>query len=162
MKIPIFEEILYEPPSFVSLINTLKHSNVGKLPTYINLLPLNEAQTLDFVGRLEDYIFQNNLNPLFPYPIYLVTHFSIKSVFPHVKNKQELPEFFFTKARRPGMKDMQLLHKLEIKIEKIKNIRIFEMTDILKENSQSQRHLYNLSKQLHFLEFINQSLKERK
>lgn len=162
MKIPIFEEILYEPPSFVSLINTLKHSNVGKLPTYISLLPLNETQTLDFVSRLEDYIFQNNLNPLFPYPIYLVTHFSIKSVFPHVKHKQELPEFFFTKARRPGMKDMQLLHKLEIKIEKIKNIRIFEMTDILKENSQPQRHLYNLSKQLHFLEFINQSLKERK
>lgn len=162
MKIPVFEEITYEPPSFVSLINTLKHSNVGKVPTFINLLPLNENQTLDFVTKLEDYIFQNNLSPLFPYPIYLVTHFSLKSVFPHVKTKQDLPEFFFTKVKRPGMKDTQLLHKLEMKIEKIKNIRIFEMTDILKENSERQKKLYIMTKQLHFLEFLNQSLKERK
>ncbi len=161
MKIPIFEELLLKSSSMKDIQLLVEDSRIGKVPCYINLTtsPSNELEEL--IQNLAQVILEASLHPRFPYPFYIITTKPIRSIFPSVRSVKELPEHYFKKIKRPNNKELQLLNKLSLKVDKIKNLELYNLIDSLKESSDSQRLLYKETKELHFLEVLNSALFEK-
>lgn len=155
MKIPIFEEIILKGTKVQDIQLIIEDSRIGKVPCYMNLTNFKNSDLKDFVMNLEQIILENSLHPFFPYPLYLITPDSLKTIFPLVKSVKELPEHFFKKIKRPNNKELQLLNKLSLKVDKIKNLEIYKIIQELKDSGNSQKKLYLETKELHFLEKLN-------
>lgn len=158
MKIPIFEEILVESTDPIGLEKTIVNCNIGIVPCYVNFSHLNIHKLQEVIASMEDIIVRESLHPLYPYPFYIVTSENIKTFFPTVKTIKDLPEHFFRKVKRPSNKELLLLNKLTLKIEKIRNLKLFEITQDLKESGSEQKKLYLVTKELHFLESLSTKL----
>lgn len=162
MKIPIFEEILLKGTTLSDLQAVVEDSKIGKVPCYMNLSNFNKDELDTLVMNLEQIILEASLHPRFPYPLFLVTEKSVKSLFPSVKSVKELPEHYFKKVKRPNNKELQLLNKLSLKVDKIKNLQLYKITQELKDTSDTQKKLYVETKELHFLEHLNFALFDSK
>lgn len=162
MKIPIFEEIPLSEINTEKLRIIVSDSRIGKVPCYINLTNLKKEEIDNLVLNLEQIILENNLHPLFPYPLYIICPFIIKSIFPWVRTVKELPEHYFKKVKRPSNKELLLLNKLSLKVDKIKNLELYKIVNEFKESSKSQRKLYNETKELYFFELLSSKLLDKK
>ncbi len=161
MKIPIFEEILLNEMEANKLRILVADSRIGKVPCYINLTGLSKPKIDQLILDLEHIILEYNLHPLFPYPLYLVTTIPTKSVFPTVRTVKDLPEHYFKKVKRPNNKELQLLNKLSLKVDKIKNLELYKILNEFRETKDSQRMLYAETKELYFLETLNAKLLDK-
>jgi hypothetical protein len=162
MKIPIFEEILLTDLTVEKLKIIISDSRIGKVPCYLNLSEVKKEDVEALVLNLEQITLEHNLHPLFPYPLYIVTPYTIKTIFPTVRTFKDLPEHYFKKVKRPNNKELQLLNKLSLKVDKIKNLELYKVMGDFKTTTVSQRALYNASKELYFLESLNDKLLEKK
>lgn len=161
MKIPIFEEILLKGPSMADVQAVVLDSRIGKVPCYINLSNYIAADVETVILNLEQIILEHALHPRFPYPVYIITAKSVRTLFPAVRSVKELPEHYFKKVKRPNNKELQLLNKLSLKVDKIKNLELYKISQNLKESANSQKKLYAQTKELYFLELLNDSLTEK-
>lgn len=162
MKIPIFEEVLLKGTTTPELRLMVEDSRIGKVPCYVNLSSFSTEALETLIINLEQVILEAAMHPRFPYPLYLVTEKSVKSLFPTVKSVKELPEHYFKKVKRPNNKELQLLNKLSLKVDKIKNLQLYKITQELKDTSDTQKKLYSETKELHFLEQLNHIMFESK
>ena len=110
--------------------------------------------------NLEQIILEHSLHPLFPYPLYIVTDKAVKSILPRARTVKDLPEHYFKKIKRPNNKELQLLNKLSLKVDKIKNLELYKIITEFKNSTEAQRQLYNETKELYFLETLNAKLFE--
>jgi hypothetical protein len=165
MKIPAFEEIILSRLDFSDNGNYLKSefekSRVGKVPVYINLTTVSKSDLNVLVMALEKTFIELKLHTRFPYPTYLISEHPVDSIFPVVLSTKELPEHFFKKIKRPNNKELQLLNKLGLTVDKLTNFDRNKILDQFIETSLPQRKLYELSKELYFLETIYKQLNER-
>ncbi len=161
MKIPIFEELLLKGPTLADVNLVVEDSRIGKVPCYINLTNYAPSDLETLVINLEQVILEHALHPRFPYPLYLITAKSIRTILPSVRSVKDLPEHYFKKVKRPNNKELQLLNKLSLKVDKIKNLELYKISQDLKDTSESQRRLYNETKELYFLETLNHQLYEK-
>lgn len=161
MKIPIFEEILLKGPSIQDIQYVVEDSRIGKVPCYINLTnySLDNLQTV--LINLEQVILEAALHPRFPYPLYIITTKTVRTLFPTVRSVKDLPEHYFKKVKRPNNKELQLLNKLSLKVDKIKNLQLYKISEELKNSADTQKKLYVETKELHFLEHLNFTLFEK-
>lgn len=161
MKIPIFEELFFENYELDYMKEKLDDSRIGKVPTYINLTNVPKDDQNDTVLKLKELFIQLNLNPRFPYPCYLIVENNIDKYFPTANSVKELPDHFFKKVKRPNNKELQLLNKLSLKVEKIRNLDMNRIMVELTHTSNSQKKLYDNTKELYFLEILNYKLIEK-
>lgn len=161
MKIPIFEEIPLSEMTAEKLRLIVSDSRIGKVPCYINLTTLKKEEMERLILNLEQVALEHNLHPLFPYPLYIVSTTPAKSIFPWVRSVKDLPEHYFKKVKRPNNKELQLLNKLSLKVDKIKNLELYKIMNEFRESCESQRKLYNETKELYFLETLNSRLFDR-
>jgi hypothetical protein len=161
MKIPIFEEILLKGININDLQAVVADSRIGKVPCYINLSNYTADDLETAIINLEQVILDNFIHPRFPYPFYLITAKLVRTIIPSVRSVKDLPEHYFKKVKRPNNKELQLLNKLSLKVDKIKNLELYKISQDLKDSSDSQRKLFLETKELYFLETINQILYEK-
>lgn len=161
MKIPIFEEILLKGPGMNEVQDVVADSRIGKVPCYINLSNYTASDLETVILNLEQVILDNALHPRFPYPLYLITGKSVKTIFPSVRSVKDLPEHYFKKVKRPNNKELQLLNKLSLKVDKIKNLELYKIAQDLKDSADAQKKLYIETKELYFLETLNFALYEK-
>jgi hypothetical protein len=165
MKIPVFEEIILSRFDFEDNGNYLRsefqHSRVGKVPTYINLTSVAKSDLNILVLALEKTFEELKLHTRFPYPTYLICEYPLESIFPIVLSTKELPEHFFKKIKRPNNKELQLLNKLGLTVDKLTNFDRNKILDEFIDTSVPQRKLYEISKELYFLETIYKHLNEK-
>ncbi len=158
MKIPIFEEILLKGIQLMDLKDAITNSKIGKVPCYINLSETRLEEMETMVINLEQVILEAGLHPRFPYPLYLITKKSIHSLLPSVRSVRDLPEHYFKKVKRPNNKELQLLNKLSLKVDKIKNLELYQIMEEFRESADAQKKLYQETKELFFLETLNHKL----
>lgn len=161
MKIPIFEEILLKGSSLKDIQLVVEDSRIGKVPCYINLSNFSADDLENAIMNLEQVILDASLHPRFPYPLYVITTKAVRTIFPSVRSVKELPEHYFKKVKRPNNKELQLLNKLALKVDKIKNLQLYKIIQDLRDSSDTQRRLYAETKELHFLEVLNSALFEK-
>ncbi|MGZ3788751.1 MAG: hypothetical protein ACXVLQ_09525 [Bacteriovorax sp.] len=162
MKIPIFEEIRIEEMTVEKLRIIVSDSRIGKVPCYLNLTSLRKEEMENLILNLEQIALEHNLHPLFPYPLYIVYPHPIKSIFSSVRTVKELPEHYFKKVKRPNNKELQLLNKLSLKVDKIKNLELYKIMGEFKDSTKAQRTLYQETKELYFLETLYARLIDKK
>lgn len=160
MKIPIFEEILIEDKDPQVLYEKIKESKVGKVPIFINLNDLKKDEKLDLIANLKNIFLELNLNPRFPYPFYLLTDKVSDDYFPQAQTIKELPDHFFKKVKRPNNKELQLLNKLGLKVEKIRNLDSNKIMEGIQDAAYPQKKLYQNTKELYFLELLHYKIFE--
>jgi hypothetical protein len=158
MKIPIFEEILLKGISINDLQNIVEDSRIGKVPCYVNLSNYSAGDLETLIINLEHVILTNSLHPRFPYPFYIIATKAVRTIFPSVRSVKDLPEHYFKKIKRPNNKELQLLNKLSLKVDKIKNLELYKISQQLKDSADSQKILYVETKELYFLETLNDAL----
>jgi hypothetical protein len=158
MKIPIFEEIILKGHSSTEIHASLEDSRIGKVPAYINLHQVKNDDLETLVMNLEQVILEIQAHPRFPYPLFLITRKSLHSLIPTVRTVSELPEHYFRKVKRPNNKELQLLNKLSLKVDKIKNLELYKVMEKFKESAEAQKKLYQETKELFFLEAIHAKL----
>lgn len=161
MKIPIFEEVLLNGNTPKDLKAIIDDSKIGKVPCYVNLTNYSQEDLVNTIINLEQLILENGLHPRFPYPLYVITSKSVSTQFPTVRSVKELPEHYFKKVKRPSNREMQLLNKLALKVDKIKNLQLYKIIEDLGNSAEPQRKLYNETKELYFLEKLNHMLFEK-
>lgn len=161
MKIPIFEEILLKGSNLHDIQLVVDDSRIGKVPCYINLTNYAASDLENAVINLEQVILEAALHPRFPYPLYIITTKTVRTLFPTVRSVKDLPEHYFKKVKRPNNKELQLLNKLSLKVDKIKNLQLYKIIQELRDSSDTQRRLYSETKELHFLETLNAALYEK-
>lgn len=161
MKIPIFEEVLLKGAALKDIQLVVEDSRIGKVPCYINLTHYAAADLETAVINLEQVVLEAALHPRFPYPLYIITTKTIRTLFPTVRSVKDLPEHYFKKVKRPNNKELQLLNKLSLKVDKIKNLQLYKIIQELRDSSDTQRRLYSETKELHFLEMLNSALYEK-
>jgi hypothetical protein len=161
MKIPIFEELLLKGSSLSDIQLVVDDSRIGKVPCYINLTHYTGNDLETAIMNLEQVILEASLHPRFPYPLYIITTKTVRTLFPTVRSVKDLPEHYFKKVKRPNNKELQLLNKLSLKVDKIKNLQIYKIIQDLRDSSDTQRRLYSETKELHFLEVLNSALFEK-
>lgn len=161
MKIPIFEEITIKGTSLEDLHAVLSQSRIGKVPTYINLTTTSSTDLDYLVMNLEQVILDLSLHPRFPYPLYLITTKPVRGLFATVRSVKELPDHYFKKVKRPNNKELQLLNKLALKVDKIKNLELYKIMEDFRDSADDQKLLYAKTKELYFLEQLNQKLFEK-
>lgn len=158
MKIPIFEEILLKSDQLPDMREAIKDSRIGKVPSYINLSAIRSDNLESLIINLEQIILEEGLHPRFPYPLYLITSKSVRSLVPSVRSVRDLPEHYFKKVKRPNNKELQLLNKLSLKVDKIKNLELYKIMEDFRESADAQKKLYQVTKELFFLETLNDKL----
>ena len=158
MKIPIFEEILLKGISVNDLKAVVEDSRIGRVPCYVNLSNYQTDDLETLIMNLEQVVLDHSLHPRFPYPFYIITTKSVRTILPSVRTVKDLPEHYFKKVKRPNNKELQLLNKLSLKVDKIKNLELYKISQELKDSADSQKKLYTETKELHFLETLNDML----
>jgi hypothetical protein len=161
MKIPIFEEIIFESFDEEEILEKINDTKIGKVPTFINLNQQNKSDRIDSAILLQKIFVSKNLNPRFPYPCYLIGEIDHDRFFPTAKNIKELPDHFFKKVKRPNNRELQLLNKLALKVEKINYLELNHLIEEFKDTGVSQKRLYFETKELYFYEFLHHKLVER-
>ena len=158
IKIPVFEEIILSDLSEEKLKSVVNESRISKVPCYINLSSHSKVEVESFVVILELIILEHNIHPLFPYPLYIISPYAVKSICPRARTIKDLPDHYFKRVKRPSNKELQILNKLSLKVDKIKNLELYKILADFKSSSESQRQLYNKTKELYFLETLNSQL----
>ena len=154
MKIPIFEEILIKSHSAEELQLLISESKIGKVPCFLNLSNTKSEELESIVLEIEQTMLDYGLHPKFPYPFYIIATKKVGSIIPIVRSVKDLPEHYFKKVKRPNNKELQLLNKLSLKVDKISNLKLYKIAGELKDSADAQRRLYNETKELHFLEML--------
>lgn len=156
MKIPVYEEIILQGNGKEYLSDFIPLSRIGRVPCFINAQKLSRIELIGFLDDLEEALNENKLNALFPYPLYVITEELFEyNTIPLIKTVKDLPDHFFKKVKRPNNKEMQLLNKLYLRVEKVGNLEMEKLLDNLKEISTNQKELYCASKELYFLEQLH-------
>lgn len=158
MKIPVFEEIILTEVNYDQLKFALENSRIGTVPCYVNLLSFKKSDLNALIPILEKIFDELRLHARFPYPTYLISDIPLETVFPVVTTSKELPEHFFKKIKRPSNKELQLLNKLGLKVDKLNNLDRKKILEHLQKSSVPQRQLYEYTKELYFLETIHDHL----
>lgn len=156
VKIPVYEEIILQGNGKEYLSDFIPLSRIGRVPSYINAQKLSKIELINFLDDLEEALRENKLNPLFPYPLYVITEeLNDYNSIPLLKTVKELPEHFYKKVKRPNNKEMQLLNKLYLRVEKVGNLDMLKLVENLKDSSIKQKDLYIQTKELYFLERLH-------
>ena len=158
IKIPVFEEIVLKDFNEESLRNLIGESRVGKVPCYISLIGHSKAELEGFIINLELILLEFNIHPQFPYPLYIVSQVPLKSICPWVRTLKDLPDHYFKRVKRPNNKELQILNKLSLKVDKVKNLELYKIMNELNSSALSQKELFLKTKELYFLEFLNSKL----
>ncbi len=161
MKIPVFEEIAFNDYEPSTIQEKLDEGKIGRVPCFINLTQVSKDERPSVLIEIKNAFIKLNLNPRFPFPCYVVGEKIIDDYFPSAESVKELPDHFFKKVKRPNNKEIQLLNKLALKVEKIRNLEMNGIFNNLKDAALTQKKLYDITKELYFLEVINYKLIDR-
>ena len=121
----------------------------NRAPVAITIKNRKELQTL------QQHFEQENLNTRFPYPIYIIYDNKITPKQINViKNKSELPPYFNIKLKNLSKIEYELLRKINILAESIRNIPIAHNLDIFSSRRHLIKKLFMISRETQYYENI--------
>ncbi len=159
-RLPILEELKLIDFDYKNIEYALSHLRIGQVPYYIDLSDKNEQEIKKAIDHLTKYFKNNNHNPLFPYPFYVIGKINKNdSIFPVLTDKSHLPGHFFSKSRRLKNKEVSLLNKNVITATKIAQD---DLTNKVKEIKMIMRERADLGKYTKEAIFYEKILKQIK
>lgn len=100
---------------------------------------------------VEDYLREKDINPHFPYPVYLVCEEPFSSRYVNViADERELPRYFLPAHS----------HKIEMLAEKVRNAPIQEGLHAIAQTREKTKRLFMLSRETQYYEDLLQFLEQ--
>ena len=159
MKVPTYQEITDFSGDKKSLKASLTKAGAGHNPLYFDCEAMTATQINEFSQALFETLQEIYINPLFPYPIYLLnSKVTGTEHFLCIKSEEDLPSFFMQKQSRLKNKEQAILTKVQITSEKTRNINITEKVNFVRQRSKKQKEIFKLEKELKFLENVREKL----
>ncbi|MBL6991049.1 MAG: hypothetical protein ISR65_14785 [Bacteriovoracaceae bacterium] len=151
MKVPIFEEVLLEKNDFISIMEVLMETDIGHAPVYIDLDNYDESEYDELLTNLLLALRSMQINPFFPYPVYIVTNkLPQHNSLPIIDSYDNFPLHFITKRKRLNNREVALLKKISILVEKTKNLAIKEKMASIQRPLSLQRNFLQTCKEVSF------------
>jgi len=160
MKVPVFEEIqLNQVCSQDYIEEKFSELGIGDIPIYIRTDRISREDFLETLPNIEAAVKNLGIHPRFPYPLVIMTkHIQEHEEFIIVESEEDLPRYFKIRNKRLSKKELQVLGKIHIEKNKMNNLFSYDSLKNIKKITQGQRELYNLSKELHFYEFLTKKM----
>ncbi len=159
MNLPIYEEIEVKDFSSELLIERLKKTHIGSVPTFIDLKHFPESTHKKLLDTLYQSLQVLQIHPTAPYPVFIISteldrhpHFSI------VKEKKFLPSYYNRKIKKPNSREAELIRKIQIMSKKISNLDIYTIEKKLEAHFNKQREIKRLGKEVDFYQSILEEL----
>jgi hypothetical protein len=160
MKLPIYENLLLKTSDKTEIWKLLENINFGEVPVYVELGAIDLSDLYQALEHIAEYLDNFNINPKFPYPIYIVTHFiNSHPVFPIIEDLNQLPSFFKKSNKRLINKDILALKKNNTFASRIRNQNIYLNSKAIKTGFQKQRQLLTKSYEAQFYSKIIKEIK---
>jgi hypothetical protein len=145
----------------MSLKQLFVNNQVGNVPTFFSL-EIEKEELIDLALESIDKVLTDlNINPRFPFPLYIIcskrNHFKNLNL---IQDKNQLPSHFKKKPQKLKTKEMGLLAKTEISSSRIKNLDIKKKMELLKDLSDGQRLLSELTRESYFYQQVLSKLKK--
>lgn len=160
MHIPIYNYIMIKFDHKSAVFEQLNSLRFGKMPYLFDVTNVEDEQAA--ITFIDDFIDQYNVS-IFPYPVYIISNFlhcskrleTFSSIF-------ECPQFFNLTVRNISKNEQILLDRLELKIEKLKQIKDSNYFQNINEYAKEHKEIYQLTRESIFFEKILQKLENKK
>ena len=160
-KLIKIKELLITNSSFLFNQRFFEGEAFGLNPYVLKFKTKQYREIKDFLDDFLVFLEKKQINPRFPYPIYIKTQAVLyKNSFIVIKNDSELPPYFPTKAIRHTSRELSYFQKINILTKKINNQNVSEGIRYLMKNSSKRKELYNLCHENDFYERLTNSLTE--
>ncbi|MBF0297959.1 MAG: hypothetical protein HQK51_04525 [Oligoflexia bacterium] len=136
-------------------------NKVGQNPAYVlisaDMLENNPIQKI--VDNLELSLKNLKINPVFPYPLYLITEYKVKSDFiPLANSKNELPNYFNFRWKIPTPSEKIIIQKINILKNHLSIFPIEKFSQDIKIIKKEQKALHSLLREEDFYKDILNNL----
>ncbi|MGK0367897.1 MAG: hypothetical protein ACI9QD_001037 [Thermoproteota archaeon] len=107
------------------------------------------------IGALERFIAKKQIPISFPYPIYILCEFeNYNGRLNIVTNRINLPKLFIRKEKKPNIKEVNLLNKNQLKIDKINSTPQKEIQAKIRNIAIKHKEIYLESFEGEYLESL--------
>lgn len=160
MRLPVFQSIDCSEYSKPSLHEAFKRSGLGSFPLYIYLDLKDQEKVLETLETIVDLIHEMRVNIAFPYPFYVVTPVvdSYEGLM-IINNTSQLPKHFVKRIKRLKNREMTLLNKSKLILDRLNNHNLDEEMEKIKARSYQNKELYNLTKEYSFYNSILEKMR---
>lgn len=151
MKLPIIQKIPVQDVSIESLNLVFEHHSIGIIPTILILDKVIVAHRELFAKNCLEVFKSRGLNPLFPFPCYILSPERIETPgLPQINSIDEAPKHFIKKIKRIKNREQNLLSKAATYQSRIQNHPISDDVKYLKQKREDNRKLRDLCSEKNF------------
>lgn len=162
MRVPVYEELEISQFDVMSVLDTMKKSRVGHVPSYIDLTEKTKTEVERAIQIVEDVLQMLKVSALFPYPLFIITReIQIETHIPLVSNKERLPMHFMRPIKRLTSKELSLLNKAITLTQRMTNTPLQQRQKELAHGTRLHKTLFQLTKELDFYQDILEKLQKR-
>lgn len=159
MKLPSLQEIKLNLKENVSIEAVLKNYPLSINPFFIDLTGVKEELTKTLLEEISLYLFKENINSSFPYPLYIIT----QSVESHknlniVKDISDITSYYKQKSKQLKTKEQSLLNKVKTLNLRNSLLDINDAVEDLNYYSERAQILKKLVKEFHFYEQVRNGI----
>ncbi|MCP4912006.1 MAG: hypothetical protein GY909_02715 [Oligoflexia bacterium] len=160
MRLPVFQSIDCTEYSKPSLHEAFLKSGLGSFPLYIYLDLKDKEKVLEALETILDLINEMKVNIKFPYPFYVVT--PVVDTYEGlmvINNTSQLPKHFVKRIKRLKNREMALLNKSKLILDRLNNHNLEEDIEKIKARSYQNKELYNLTKEYSFYNSVLEKMR---
>ncbi len=145
MRLPLLQKIEIETKDIDEICLILKRNNVSSCPTVLVFDHLKDIPMREAVKACQKAFEVSELNPLLPYPTYIVTQMGIEQrYFPEIKDTTSGPKHFRKKIKKVKKREATLLSKATTYSERIHNHNLVEDLSYLSRKARDNKALKKL------------------
>lgn len=156
MKLPLLQKIEISTHDETEIATIIKKNNVGKIPTIFLFSELTIEKAKLAIKACETQFLKQKINPLFPYPSYILNEWNIdQSFFPILRNITDAPKHFVKKIKRVKKREQVLLDKVTTLSERINNHSVSDDLEYVTVKANDNKTLKDLcSEKSFYLELL--------
>ncbi len=158
-QIPSYFDIEVTNSSIESITDLLDNAPLGDKPCVIRIAESIKETSL-VIHNIEKYLKTYNIDCNFPYPIYFISKAKINSDYIHIlSHSDQLPNYFKVPNKPLNPLESELLYKVQLLTEKIKNFSPAEKFRAFNNQKKNHKELFYLTREAKFYETLNRITK---
>lgn len=158
MKVPLLQKIEIGQNDISELENIFKKNNIGKIPTILIFTDLTIEQSKNAFLLTEGLCRHLEIDPQFPYPLYILNEYNIEqSFFPEINDLNSIPRHFVKKIKRIKKREQNILDKVVTLSDRISNHQVTGDLEYIALKAKDNKKLKELcSEKSFYLELLTQ------
>lgn len=162
MKVPLLQKIEITHKDLAELESIFKKNGIGKVPSIFLFPEFTIEETEKAFEMLEDLCRHLELDPNFPYPLYVLNEWNIEqSYFPEINDLNNVPRHFVKKIKRLKKREQNILDKVITLSDRINNHQVTQDLEYITMKAEANKKLKELcSEKGFYLDLLDRMLNQ--